>query len=187
MNLATRVGLVAVLVVLSACNQTKVNDFESWCSYTQNQQKGQIDVLSFDREPVRNAIVKKWDTILEQNAVDLLGPSKTGKPDSVVAELRRSKMLGAWRVGDTVHFGLSLFPSPIETPGVSVADGLAAAYSKNLSLAGSRRGVEEMDSGMYCLYAGLNLFFARVELHASDGNASITSDAFAKLQKYTGQ
>jgi hypothetical protein len=178
-------GLVVTLVLVASCSQATVKDFDSWCSYVHDPKQGEYDVLTFDRDAVRGAVVKRWDGIIEQNAREVLAsPGRDGKPDSLIIELRRLKMLGVWSVGDTIHLGVVLFPPPTLSPGESTAHALALAYRQRMDAVRAPDAKATTEAGMYCLYTGLNTFFARVDVHAADGTEAIPNELFERLKRY---
>jgi hypothetical protein len=181
-----------VLVVgLTACTHREVNNYADWCAYIRSPNEDeQVDGFTFKRDSVIAGLVAAWDKILVENGAKTLGvPLDSIGTDTVVAEMRRIHMVGAWRQGDTLHLELTLIPPPITSRGRSNADVMADEYRKRMTAAAKLSAKQSMEPAMYCLYTGLNVFFARIDVRAGPGDsgrASIVSDVFAKLKAYNG-
>ena len=180
--------MVLVFVVVAggtSCSSIKINDFATWCNYVHDPRQGQYDIFSMDREAVIDDLVKTWDRILIENNASVLGISPAEvEADSVIRELRRIKMIGAWRTGDTVSFSIGLIPSPVVTADAGSAEVFAAEYNERLSAVRRDGAADQMDPVTYCLYDGLDIFFARLDVYTSDGTASVTTQTFERLKKF---
>jgi len=177
------IGLL-VLTFAQGCSTKEVKDFASWCQYIHDPKIGQYDVFRMDKQAVIDGVVAAWDRIIVENSAQALGSPANIDSDSVMSELRKARVVGAWRQGDTLHFALGLIVSPIVDPSRSTAEVLAREYGSRLASVNQDRASERMDSVTYCLYSGISVFFARLDIHASDGTAAVTNATFEKLKRY---
>lgn len=171
--------------VVFGCSRAKVTDFESWCAYVHDPKQGQYDIFSMDQAAVKGGVVTVWDRIIVDNSAGVFGISPdSALRDSVMAEMRKAHVVGAWSSADTIYLGLGLV-SPTElVAGKSTADVYAAKYRANMERAAELTGQERMDPQTYCLYTGLNIFFAKVVVRTTDGTSAIESEVYRKLKKY---
>jgi hypothetical protein len=130
-------------------------------------------------------LVAEWDPIIVENSAFAHGiPPDRVAGDTAIQNLRQLRFVGAWRQGDTIHFGLSLMPVPTEDllrrhPGVAPqapAQLLAKEYGRRMLAARDTSALRTMDPETYCLYGGLNEFFVVVEIETLHGNAFIVAD-----------
>ncbi len=69
----------------------------------------------------------------------------------------------------------------------AVIDGVVAAWDRIIveNSAQALGSPANIDSEVtYCLYSGISVFFARLDIHASDGTAAVTNATFEKLKRY---
>ena len=176
---------LALVGLVTGCSSVNIDSFNAWCEYVHNRTDPKYDVFAFsmDRDAVINGLVAAWDTIIVTNSSPVLGVDATDAyQDSLVIELRRSGVIGASRSGDTLYFGLTVVPSPAIAPGRTIASVFEDAFSRRLSQSSTTDGPASADPIQYCLYEGIDLFFAQLSIAAADGTAKIKTDGYHKLK-----
>lgn len=177
--------LTPLCLAVLGCSTKEVKDFASWCDYIHDPKMGQYDVLSLDKEAVIDGVVSAWDRIIAENSAHVLGvPADSIATDRVMAELRKARAIGAWKAGDTLNFALTLIPSPVLDPSRTEAETMADQYRMRLSSVNHEDAKGKMDPMTYCLYSGITVYFARLDVHTSDGTASVRNEVFEQLKKY---
>ncbi len=178
-------ALALVSLATVGCTSVNVSDYPSWCSYVHSPKEGEADVFSMDQEAVKAGVVAAWNKIIFENSTEVLGMDHADvERDSLMQELRRIHAVGAWSVGDTITFGLTVFPATQLNAGGSSAEVFGRQYQAGMEKAATLHGKAEMERGEYCLYEGLNVFFASIVVRTSNSTATIPSEVFERLKKY---
>jgi hypothetical protein len=140
-------------------------------------------VFSMDTEAIIDGVVSAWDEVIVANSAQTVGATSADlDSDSLIRELRQARTMGAWKDADTLHFALLLTPSPIVNPRSTEASMYAEAFNARLAAARQTNAISTMESGQYCLYQGIDLFFARLSVHTTDGRSDITTEAYHRLK-----
>lgn len=176
----------------SGCRSMDVTDLASWCEHVENVARDNADysIFSLDRQAVRESLVSEWDKILVENGAEVLGvPRDSIGTDAVIEELRDTKFVGAWATADTLHFALTIFPSPIRGSGRSDSRIFAQLYEERLIAAREADILDAEDAMSYCLSSGIDHFFAGLVIHhsseeGSPERSSIRTEVFHRLQEY---
>jgi hypothetical protein len=185
MSILRRIPLLLFAISAWGCSSVIISDYKSWCAYVHDRKKGDYDISSMDRKAVKAGIVAEWDKIVVENSAAALGvPLASISSNTVLAEMRRLHLTGVRAEGDTIVFGLAAIPPTEIAVGKTSSDVYAAQYASRMKIAQSKDAASEMDQGMYCLYTGLNLFFARVVIQTSEGSTTINGELFEKLKKF---
>jgi hypothetical protein len=178
------VGLVCLIGTLG-CSGVRIADFRSWCQYIHDPEGPQYDAFAFymDTDSVIADLVSTWDRIIIENNAYVLGvPSSKTESDSVISELRRLRIVGAWQTSDTLHLAVGVVPSALLHPERSDADLFAEEYSRRLQQVREPDARRTMEAGTYCLYEGIEIFFAQLSIHAPDGVAQVSTDTYHRLK-----
>jgi hypothetical protein len=184
---ATRLLALLLLCAIGGCDRKEIVTYGQWCDYIRDPtaMSHQYDSFRLDRDSVVSGVIAAWDRIIVENNAEWLGTTRERVyDDTLVRKLRAIHFMGAFRRGDTLTFALGAMPSPIVVPGQSQAQTMADEYEKRMRLAQDPAAVTKMDGGTYCLYEGLNVFFARIDVQESDSRASIHNRLFEKLKAY---
>lgn len=181
----TRLPSLLLLLGLAACSSESVQSFQGWCEYVHAPTR-EHDVFSMDTDAIASGLVATWDTIVVENNAAMLDVHTSDIwTNSVVSELRDARMIGAWAEGDTIHFGLGLvLPPPFITSSMSSAEVFGSEYAARLAAGRDRPGESTMDPTTFCLYRGIETFFARLSLHTSDSDATIETEIFERVKQY---
>lgn len=182
----TKAIALAGLCLITGCTEVHVDSYEAWCDYIHAPEQD-IDVFSMDREAIIEDVVALWNRFTMEAVAPIFGTSpESAGSDTLLAELREDRMVGAWREGDTLHVAVGLMVPTAVRDGMSPADdstfyldvlrdGLRAVRSPDA------RG--SMDPAGFCTYQGIEIFFARLDVHTSFGVQPIETEAFHELKE----
>jgi hypothetical protein len=180
-------ALAVVYNFVHGCDNRTVATYDQWCDYVHDPAalEHRYDVFTFKKDSVVDGVAAAWDRIIVENSAKGLGvhPQEIAT-DTLIRKLRTDHLMGAFRVGDTLHFILVFVPSSVTVPGQSQAQTMADEYERRMVAARDTSAPRTMEHGMYCLYEGLNVFFARIDIQESDSRASIQNYLYEKLKAY---
>ena len=187
MTISRIVWLIGSLViVVVGCQRAQVKDFESWCWWVQEGHKKEYDVLDFHREAILNDFVEQWDRIITENSAQWVGAErKEATTDPVIAEMKRLRLMGAWREGNSLFFSFQLMPT---LEGVRLPldfEKIVTGYAKGLQAVQEGGDNQQGDRTTYCLYFGIDLFFEKLVLLGPDNQEKVlNTKAFKMMEKY---
>lgn len=97
---------LAVTLLLSGCRFHRVDTWEEWCIQLEGRTPRDA-IVSFDQEAIRSDFVTRLNSMLVAGIADkyLAGADPE---ETVVRELVRLQMIGAWADGTTLHIANSM-------------------------------------------------------------------------------
>jgi hypothetical protein len=167
------------LVLLAGCSSDihPITNFAGHCEAVlspPDQSAMSSTARYFAPESIRVDFTRWYDSLsVESIAGDFLGGATLS--DSVVKELQRLRMIGAWHDGTHLHVTNTLLYSDTDSvPAEFTFDGLVADYRKYLN-------IEEkpaMSDLQKCLFSAINAYFEDLTIHGPKKRTAVIPTAY---------
>lgn len=148
----------------------------SWCQ-SLTSPLGRSSV--FDTTAIRSDVAQLWDRYLVAEAAKLIGDDDVPvEQDSLLAELRGDRMVGAWPVDDELLMGTLFFMPPTLYPGIDMGspEHARVVFQDGLkAVRGTEPPAEDEDLAVYCMWESIPTFFSRWVIRSPDGELEVWS------------
>ena len=149
---------VSILFGASCAERFEIKSFVGWYSFVHlsDDSRSRLN-YKIHLDDIINDLIRTWDTIITEDQAHFMGIDKEEvNSNSAIGELRRLKMVGAWREGESFVISLQVHPRILpDYLGPYNFDYFVRRYETLLKSAETEKKMERVQS---CLYRGIDLF-----------------------------
>lgn len=178
------VALAFAIGFYQAClTKHRITAWDEYCGYVDGEdlyRKYRVAMLSFDYDAIRDDFVRKFHDSFVSNTKEQFGLQN--KPNYVMSELERLKMLGAWREGTHLHAANNFVTSKPDVGGALTFPEWVAQFKK-LTDPAALKSKGDMSSYEYCVFRSMNDLFEDVTIHGESETATIPLQYAVNKQK----
>jgi hypothetical protein len=160
----------------------RITTWDEYCVYVDGEdlyKKYRVAMLAFDYDAIRDGFVRKFHDSFVSNTKEQFGLQN--KPNYVVSELERLKMLGAWREGTHLHVANNFVTSKLDGGALTFPEWVA--QYKELTEPSVLKTKSHMSSYEYCVFRSMNDLFEDVTIHGESETATIPLQYAVNKQK----
>jgi hypothetical protein len=144
----------------------RITTWDEYCEYVNGEdlyKQYRVAMLDFDNESIRDGFVSKFHESVLSDTKEQFDLQK--KPNLIMSELERLKMLGAWREGTHLHIANSFVTSKPDIGGALTFPEWIAQFKKLTDPEFLKHKEDNLSTYEYCTFRSMNDFFDDVTLH----------------------